>query len=760
MKILRAYIENFGKFSKKEFNFNEGFNSIIEENGFGKTTLATFIKAMFYGLKSSTKKLLDENEKRKYEPWQGGNYGGFLEFVVNNKEYRVERFFGKKDSEDNFSLIDLKTGKKVTDFTENLGEEIFGLDEASYERCCFIPQKEIDEGTSDKLSQKLINMIQGTSNKDSFENAINLIKEKTSELKKRGNAGKIAEKEAEIAELTEQIDSLKHGNESLNDFQLELRNEDEKINVLTSQKQEITDKIKAYGEWQEVVANKKYIDEKQKLKQNLELDIDYGNKILNGKEFSDAELENVITLDSELNNLKIKINSLKEENLSDKRFNELNEFFGDNEVDESFVNLIIEKEERLKQLKLKADNSTVKKETKAVKKNSAVLIALVCLSVLCLSLGFIFISKNPLNIILFLISGLSFVFMVVLYFKKYIDEKTMPLNLPQQKFSDEKLIKEKNDLEAEIDAVILLFNNGNLENKTAFLYDLKSKVKELTILKTEIENKNKTINSLQNKIDAFINQIQEFFAGFNLNGDLSVNEKVNLLKRTKETIEKAKTELTEVNKVLKEYKQVDVQGLLENIDIDKLQQQEAKKQEEIDIIKERKTELVRKIDKIKSKITELDELENMLEEKLSERNELKKQFQILNMATKFLTEANDNLTAKYKKPMQDSLNKYLKLVLDKKYSDFDISTELKVSFEECGMKRELNYLSKGYKGVVNLCVRFALISALFEKEKPFIVLDDPFVNFDKDKIQNALSILNELSKEYQIIYFSCHESRI
>ena len=111
MKILRAYIENFGKLSKKEFNFNDGFNIILEENGYGKTTLATFIKSMFYGMKSSTKKILDENEKRKYDPWQGGNYGGFLEFSIGDKEYRVERFFGKKDSEDTFSIINLKTGK-------------------------------------------------------------------------------------------------------------------------------------------------------------------------------------------------------------------------------------------------------------------------------------------------------------------------------------------------------------------------------------------------------------------------------------------------------------------------------------------------------------------------------------------------------------------------------------------------------------------------------------------------------------------------
>ena len=38
-------------------------------------------------------------------------------------------------------------------------------------------------------------------------------------------------------------------------------------------------------------------------------------------------------------------------------------------------------------------------------------------------------------------------------------------------------------------------------------------------------------------------------------------------------------------------------------------------------------------------------------------------------------------------------------------------------------------------------------------------VDDPFVNMDDVKIENAKQFLHELSKTYQLIYFSCHESR-
>ena len=48
---------------------------------------------------------------------------------------------------------------------------------------------------------------------------------------------------------------------------------------------------------------------------------------------------------------------------------------------------------------------------------------------------------------------------------------------------------------------------------------------------------------------------------------------------------------------------------------------------------------------------------------------------------------------------------------------------------------------------------------MYEGQKPPIILDDPFTNFDEDKIDMALGLIEELSKEKQILYFTCHESR-
>ena len=65
MILKQCYIDNFGKFSNKTIDFEKQLTSFDEENGWGKTTLASFIKAMFYGMeeKRGTKTFF---EREKY----------------------------------------------------------------------------------------------------------------------------------------------------------------------------------------------------------------------------------------------------------------------------------------------------------------------------------------------------------------------------------------------------------------------------------------------------------------------------------------------------------------------------------------------------------------------------------------------------------------------------------------------------------------------------------------------------------------------
>ena len=140
MRLLRCHIENFGVLSDFDLTFEENLTTLCRENGFGKSTLAAFLKAMFYGLPRTGSRTAAANERKRYEPWQGGRYGGFLEFSARDKTYRVTRYFGKTAAKDTFEIWDLTDRTDKTPFSSNLGEELFQLDAESFARSTFFPQ--------------------------------------------------------------------------------------------------------------------------------------------------------------------------------------------------------------------------------------------------------------------------------------------------------------------------------------------------------------------------------------------------------------------------------------------------------------------------------------------------------------------------------------------------------------------------------------------------------------------------------------------
>lgn len=82
-----------------------------------------------------------------------------------------------------------------------------------------------------------------------------------------------------------------------------------------------------------------------------------------------------------------------------------------------------------------------------------------------------------------------------------------------------------------------------------------------------------------------------------------------------------------------------------------------------------------------------------------------------------------------------------------------------ILFERNGENRSDRHLSAGQRSVCALCFRLALVNNMYENEKPFIIMDDPFVHLDENHMEKTRKTMKELSRENQIIYFSCHNSR-
>lgn len=66
------------------------------------------------------------------------------------------------------------------------------------------------------------------------------------------------------------------------------------------------------------------------------------------------------------------------------------------------------------------------------------------------------------------------------------------------------------------------------------------------------------------------------------------------------------------------------------------------------------------------------------------------------------------------------------------------------------------YLSQGTSGALALALRLALAEAHLGPEGGFLMLDDPLVHFDADRMAQATELLRDCAGRTQIIFFTCH----
>ncbi len=65
MRLISMHVDNFGGLHNYDYNFEDGLNVVLHDNGWGKTTMAAFLKAMLYGFDSKRSKDIMLTASRK-----------------------------------------------------------------------------------------------------------------------------------------------------------------------------------------------------------------------------------------------------------------------------------------------------------------------------------------------------------------------------------------------------------------------------------------------------------------------------------------------------------------------------------------------------------------------------------------------------------------------------------------------------------------------------------------------------------------------
>ena len=671
MILKKCYVYAFGKIKDFTYDFSDGFNQINEKNGWGKTTLATFIKCIFYGIDSG-KKGLKGSERKKYKPWRSlVKFGGYVVFLWQNKPYKIERYFGDKESDDTVKLFDESTGKELSK-TEDLGKRIFSIDEEGFLSSVYFSQKDLEGDVSNGLIEKFNSSY--SKDNDRFDKAIERVDSAIKDYKIRGDKGKIADLKREIADIEQQLDkSIRAAKTYV---------ETEKLyKTATNDCAAYKTKIDELSSELERAANAAAVREKNnRIKENsdriarLKINLAAKREIIKNKpDLSIADIDYYYNVYKDLTAQKEKLSVLKE-TLSGME-------------------------------KINAEKPT---------KNSSPIFAVsAVLSIVLLVAASVFFVLNSaiIGVFALIFSLLSAVFCIYTLIKEKKNDKitTIPEQLIKQKnaiIDCEKNIKQKTE---QLDFFLGLFSFDSVFGEDSKFTFLRSVVSDASRLENEIRDEEQKLNELLKEVG---------LAAFNSvtaeNSEKSVSEiqaELSILREKLAVAEHDRAEKGSQLKMLDEY--ASIKG----------------------------------------------DIENSLSDTKALLSEAEEEYKILCYTKEYLLKSNDDIIAKYREPLETSFKKYLSLIDEENAYSGNIDVNLNLSIVDDGANNSTLYYSQGYRDLFEICKRFSFIDVLFTGEKPFIILDDPFCNLDKDKLKTALQFIKELSKEYQIIYFICHDSR-
>lgn len=137
----------------------------------------------------------------------------------------------------------------------------------------------------------------------------------------------------------------------------------------------------------------------------------------------------------------------------------------------------------------------------------------------------------------------------------------------------------------------------------------------------------------------------------------------------------------------------------------------------------------------------------------------KKKYEYVSIAKKKLELAKEVMTAKYADPIFQGFRQYYEMLSGDEAVHFHIDANTTVTVDELGKQRDTDTLSSGYRDLIGICLRIALVDAMYQEEEPLLIMDDPFTNLDDKKVNAGKDFIEKLAEKYQIIYFTCSASR-
>jgi len=795
MKLLKCHIDNFGKLSGLSIDFVDGINVIKQSNAWGKSTLAAFLKAMFYGLDAKKESKAFEKERVLYRPWQGGVFGGELDFEVDGKSYRISRSFGRTEKTDEFHLYDLTTNLECQDYSEQIGVEIFDLDSASFKRTIYIAQNDCVGGVSDRINAKLGNLAENTDDINNFESASRRLKDVLNQLTPDRVTGSIKKRKNYITRLTQELRAFESAQEGLEGIR-------RKEQVVSSQIEELMGIRQNYAQALVVASEEsrkkelhmqydalcKDVDEKE-AKVNALKEF-FPNGVPQKEEFK-TQMQHVRNMESK----KAQLKGLELTAAEHEVWNKLESMFEVEiptvkQIDASLETLgsIDKQKENLaslemhmhlleKELKEEPEMPVFERFSHKILLFTGVGIALVG----GLALGLWFMNMIPVAndsyllvaMVCTILLGFVLVFVGALQGNRVKKEREAWLlsvknqtaevreHYSELKTEAASLKEHINQVHGTVGSFLERFRiYCKVDEYSAKLYEMKGQLAEHERLTEKIADSMNT----RTEFEAELQKIHIFTEKYGYAESEDISSELNMYQEKATEYYLAQQVYTEAyakreNFERRQDKSFWTKEGLCPYGIDELNQMIQQADTKIEELKTAKAQYTKQMEDLQEQLDLRDEKQAELGEQLYQQEKDTKKYAIVRWTQEYLTKAKEQFTARYMDPIANGFAKYYQMLTGDDSHAWVIDANINLKMKEQGELRDTRWLSAGYQDLLGVCMRLALVDTMYKEEKPFLILDDPFVNLDAKKVEAGNQLLLEVAKEYQVIYFTCHDSR-
>lgn len=795
MKLLSCHIDNFGKLSDLSIDFADGVNLFHEPNAWGKSTLAAFLRVMFYGFDSKKESGSFDKERVVYRPWQGGTFGGELDFAYQDKTYRISRTFGKTEKTDAYHLYDLSTNLECHDFSSEIGSEIFGLDSASFKRSAFIAQNDCESGSTDAINAKLGNLAENTNDINNFESATKRIHDRMNKLSPDRATGSMKKRKNMITLLTEELRSYEAAESAAQELSQKLADKQ-------AQRKELSDIRGQYAKALQVASEE---NRRENLKHNYQLlcdEVEHGK--VSVAQYTDVfpervpEDEEFQQKNQDVQMMGVLKTTLYNLGLTDEekaQYAKLADMFEEGCPDEAQIRDMdqqLEKLARLREQKSQLETKISYFEAMAMKREEPVApvkkrigmivpVILLFLSGIAAAVAGFAVPDFAKYSMLFIGAGAFAVVIGIflLAMRKALADRDVrrakELRLQYQE-EERKLREPVEEIQKTMDeasgeaeriqqrAQKFLENYHvayDVRDARSSLYELKNQIHEYERLKTRAAKS----DAAREEFD----RIRESLLAFGKSTGVDFGEDIAA------GLSQLQMKAAEYRLAVKAYEQAcrkkaefEQEHPMEEITsiekcpytLDELNEMIRDVDDRIEDVRDAIEQYTHQLEDMQEQLDVRDEKQEQLEICNRDQEQEAQTYHTLQLTQEFLQTAKEQFSARYLGPIENGFGKYYELLTGDTSGNWMVNANIAVQMKEQGELRETKWLSAGYQDLLGVCMRLALVDAMYPGEKPFLVLDDPFVNLDEEKVKHGNELLQKISGEYQILYFTCHSSRM